>query len=105
MGDSGVHIGSVLSSHAGVFGTESNKVAVKALIACDLYLKAWLSGRDINNGTQRIRQASSETQIWLQVRLVVEAVGAAASDHAPDVFWCFRKSMIVVTTCRKLRAC
>ena len=40
---------------------------------------------DIDEWASRLRQASPETKIWLQIGSVAEAVAAAKSKHAPDV--------------------
>lgn len=51
---------------------------------------AWLfvpgnGQQDVDRWTQEIREACNDTQIWLQVGSVSEAIEAAKSQHAPDV--------------------
>lgn len=63
-----------------------------AVAVCEKYkpVAAWLFAprhgqTELDNWTQRLREAAPKTKIWIQVGTLAEAEAAAKSSHAPDV--------------------
>lgn len=65
---------------------ETVSAAVSSYKPCAAWLYAPPNGQeDLDKWTQKIRSASQETQVWIQIGTVAEAQAIARSSHRPDV--------------------